>query len=113
MGSPSMRAARWDSQRSDGGSAQCASSTAISSGPLAARLAISQYRPWVVACGLPISAVVTSPPPKTRRAFELHKLEGLTQEETARELGVSRKTVEKQISAALQRLLAKLNEDSS
>ncbi|MGZ3274687.1 MAG: RNA polymerase sigma factor [Caulobacteraceae bacterium] len=52
-------------------------------------------------------------PPKTRRAFELHKLEGLTQEETARALGVSRKTVEKQISAALQRLLAKLNEDSS
>ena len=33
-------------------------------------------------------------PPKTRRAFELHKLEGLTQEETARALGVSRKTVE-------------------
>jgi RNA polymerase sigma-70 factor (ECF subfamily) len=47
-------------------------------------------------------------PPKTRRAFELHKLQGLTQEETARALGVSRKTVEKQISTALQRLLAKL-----
>jgi RNA polymerase sigma factor (sigma-70 family) len=47
-------------------------------------------------------------PPKTRRAFELHKLQGLTQEETARELGVSRKTVEKQISTALQRLMAKL-----
>jgi RNA polymerase sigma-70 factor (ECF subfamily) len=47
-------------------------------------------------------------PPKTRRAFELHKLQGLTQEETAQELGVSRKTVEKQISTALQRLLAKL-----
>jgi RNA polymerase sigma factor (sigma-70 family) len=52
-------------------------------------------------------------PPKTRRAFELHKLEGLTQEETARVLGVSRKTVEKQISSALQRLLARLTEDSS
>jgi RNA polymerase sigma-70 factor (ECF subfamily) len=52
-------------------------------------------------------------PPKTRRAFELHKLEGLSQEETARLLGVSRKTVEKQISAALQRLLARLTEDSS
>jgi len=47
-------------------------------------------------------------PPKTRRAFELHKLQGLTQEETAQELGVSRKTVEKQISTALQRLMAKL-----
>lgn len=52
-------------------------------------------------------------PPKTRRAFQLHKLEGLTQEETARVLGVSRKTVEKQISSALQRLLARLTEDSS
>jgi RNA polymerase sigma-70 factor (ECF subfamily) len=47
-------------------------------------------------------------PPKTRRAFELHKLQGMTQEETAQELGVSRKTVEKQISTALQRLMAKL-----
>src|SRR6185312_313693 len=52
-------------------------------------------------------------PPKTRRAFELHKLEGMTQEETARALGVSRKTVEKQISSALQRLLARISEDSS
>jgi RNA polymerase sigma-70 factor (ECF subfamily) len=52
-------------------------------------------------------------PPKTRRAFELHKLEGLSQEETARLLGVSRKTVEKQISSALQKLLARLTEDSS
>jgi RNA polymerase sigma factor (sigma-70 family) len=47
-------------------------------------------------------------PPKTRRAFELHKLQGLTQEETAEALGVSRKTVEKQISTALQRLMARL-----
>ncbi len=47
-------------------------------------------------------------PPKTRRAFELHKLQGMTQEETAQALGVSRKTVEKQISTALQRLMSKL-----
>ena len=47
-------------------------------------------------------------PPKTRRAFELHKLQGMTQEETAQALGVSRKTVEKQISTALQRLMARL-----
>jgi RNA polymerase sigma-70 factor (ECF subfamily) len=52
-------------------------------------------------------------PPKTRRAFELHKLEGMTQEETAQALGVSRKTVEKQISTALQRLLARLGADTS
>jgi len=60
-----------------------------------------------------LTRAIADLPPKTRRAFELHKLEGLTQEEAARVLGVSRKTVEKQISAALQRLLARLNEDSS
>lgn len=60
-----------------------------------------------------LTRAIADLPPKTRRAFELHKLEGLTQEETARTLGVSRKTVEKQISAALQRLLARLGEDSS
>jgi RNA polymerase sigma factor (sigma-70 family) len=52
-------------------------------------------------------------PPKTRRAFELHKLQGMTQEETAQALGVSRKTVEKQISTALQRLLVKLGSSAS
>ena len=46
-------------------------------------------------------------PPRTRRAFELHKLQGMTQEETAQVLGVSRKTIEKQISTALQRLMAR------
>ncbi len=60
-----------------------------------------------------VARAIAELPPKTKRAFELHKLEGLTQEETARALGVSRKTVEKQISAALQRLVAKLAEDSS
>lgn len=60
-----------------------------------------------------LTRAIAELPPKTRRAFELHKLEGLTQEETARVLGVSRKTVEKQISAALQRLLLRLGEDSS
>jgi RNA polymerase sigma-70 factor (ECF subfamily) len=60
-----------------------------------------------------LTRAITELPPKTRRAFQLHKLEGLTQEETARVLGVSRKTVEKQISSALQRLLARLTENSS
>lgn len=60
-----------------------------------------------------VARAITDLPPKTRRAFELHKLQGLTQEETARMLGVSRKTVEKQISSALQRLMAKVAEDSS
>lgn len=60
-----------------------------------------------------VARAISDLPPKTKRAFELHKLEGLTQEETARALGVSRKTVEKQISAALQRLVARLSEDGS
>lgn len=60
-----------------------------------------------------VARAIADLPPKTKRAFELHKLEGLTQEETARALGVSRKTVEKQISAALQRLVARLADDSS
>ena len=60
-----------------------------------------------------VARAIAELPPKTKRAFELHKLQGLTQEETARALGVSRKTVEKQISAALQRLMAKVAENSS
>jgi RNA polymerase sigma-70 factor (ECF subfamily) len=58
------------------------------------------------------AAAIADLPPKTRRAFELHKLRGLTQEETARALGVSRKTVEKQISSALQRLVARMGSDA-
>jgi RNA polymerase sigma factor (sigma-70 family) len=49
-------------------------------------------------------------PPQTRRAFELHKFEGCSHAETARRLGVSSKTVEKQVSDALRRLTAKLAE---
>ena len=49
-------------------------------------------------------------PPKTRRAFELHKFEGLSQIETAARLGVTRKTVENQLAAALKQLVAKLGE---
>jgi RNA polymerase sigma factor (sigma-70 family) len=57
--------------------------------------------------GLLVDAVAGLPP-RTRRAFQLHKLEGRSHAETARLLGVSRKTVEKQISAALRALLNQL-----
>lgn len=60
-----------------------------------------------------LAAAIAELPPKTRRAFQLHKLEGMTQEDTARALGVSRKTVEKQIAVALQRLAGKLADDSA
>ena len=54
-----------------------------------------------------VEAVETLPP-KTRRAFQLHKFEGLSQLETAARLGVTRKTVEKQLAVALKQLLVKL-----
>jgi RNA polymerase sigma-70 factor (ECF subfamily) len=56
--------------------------------------------------------VVASLPRRTRRAFELHKLEGHSHSETARLLGVSQKTVEKQISAALRRITAELADEN-
>jgi RNA polymerase sigma-70 factor (ECF subfamily) len=47
-------------------------------------------------------------PPQMRRAFTLHKLEGLSQAETARAMGLSVKSVEKHVSAALKALTARL-----
>ena len=57
-----------------------------------------------------LAAAVDTLPPQTRRAFVLHKIEGLSQAQVAQRLGVSRKTVEKQISSALQKLLSKLRQ---
>jgi RNA polymerase sigma-70 factor (ECF subfamily) len=48
-------------------------------------------------------------PPQMRRAFTLHKLDGLSHAETARAMGLSVKSVEKHISAALSRLSARLS----
>lgn len=47
-------------------------------------------------------------PPQMQRAFRLHKLEGLTHAETARAMGLSVKSVEKHISAALKALMEKV-----
>lgn len=54
-----------------------------------------------------VEAVETLPP-KSRRAFELHKLRGLSQAETAEILGVSVSAVEKLVRTALRRLSEKL-----
>ncbi len=47
-------------------------------------------------------------PPAHRDAFRLHKMEGLSQVETATTLGVSLSTVEKHLRAALKHLAARL-----
>ncbi len=47
-------------------------------------------------------------PPQRRRAFLLHKFDGLSHGETARAMGISRSAVEKHISAALKDLLVGL-----
>lgn len=47
-------------------------------------------------------------PPQMQRAFRLHKLEGRSHADTARVMGLSVKSVEKHISAALKALTAKL-----
>nr|WP_296600287.1 RNA polymerase sigma factor [Phenylobacterium sp.] len=47
-------------------------------------------------------------PPQMQRAFRLHKLEGRSHAETAQAMGLSVKSVEKHISAALKALTAKL-----
>lgn len=49
-------------------------------------------------------------PPQMQRAFRLHKLEGLSHAETARAMGLSVKSVEKHVSAALRNLSARLAE---
>ena len=48
-------------------------------------------------------------PPQMQRAFRLHKLQGLSPAETARAMGISVKSVEKHISAALKTLTARLS----
>lgn len=47
-------------------------------------------------------------PPQMQRAFRLHKLEGLSHAQTANAMGLSVKSVEKHISAALKSLTARL-----
>jgi RNA polymerase sigma factor (sigma-70 family) len=52
-----------------------------------------------------IVAALNELSPAVRRAFRLHKFEGLSHAETATEMGVSKSSVEKYISAALKHLV--------
>ena len=54
-------------------------------------------------------AAVDELTPQCRRAFRLHKFEGLSHAETAAAMGISRSAVEKHISAALRLLLSRLD----
>ncbi len=56
-----------------------------------------------------LAAAVGDLPPQMQRAFQLHKLEGLSHAETAAAMGLSVKSVEKHISAALRNLTAKFD----
>ncbi|PZQ60628.1 MAG: RNA polymerase subunit sigma-24 [Phenylobacterium zucineum] len=47
-------------------------------------------------------------PPQMQRAFRLHKLDGHSHADTAQRMGISVKSVEKHISAALKALTARL-----
>jgi len=55
-----------------------------------------------------LAEAVAALPPQMGRAFRLHKLEGLSQIETAEAMGVSRKMVEAHIAAAIRHLTQRL-----
>jgi RNA polymerase sigma-70 factor (ECF subfamily) len=56
-----------------------------------------------------LAAIVEDMPAKMSQAFRLHKLDGLSQADTAREMKISVSAVEKHISAALKTLLKKID----
>ena len=52
-----------------------------------------------------LMAAVETLPPQTQRVFRLHKLQGLSHQQTAESLGVSKSAVEKHVSLALKLLV--------
>ena len=55
-----------------------------------------------------LAEAVAALPPKMGQAFRLHKLDGLSQTQTAQQMGVSTKMVEQHIAAAIRHLTQKL-----
>ncbi|MBR7619247.1 sigma-70 family RNA polymerase sigma factor [Phenylobacterium sp. 20VBR1] len=74
----------------------------VDDGPAADEVIVSRQR-----LGQLVEAVAELPP-QMGRAFRLHKLEGLSQIQTAQAMGVSVKMVEKHVSVALKALIARL-----
>ncbi len=70
--------------------------------PAADELVVSRERARLLA------EAVGALPPQMGRAFRLHKLEGRSQAETARAMGVSVKMVEQHIQAAIRNLAQRL-----
>ena len=55
-----------------------------------------------------LAEAVADLPPQMGRAFRLHKLEGMSQAQTAQAMGVSVKMIEQHIQAAIRRLAERL-----
>ena len=55
-----------------------------------------------------LAEAVAALPPQMGKAFRLHKLEGLSQKETAQAMGVSVKMIEQHIQAAVRQLTQRL-----
>jgi RNA polymerase sigma-70 factor (ECF subfamily) len=55
-----------------------------------------------------LAAAIAGLPPQMGRAFRLHKLEGMSQAQTAQAMGVSVKMVEAHIAAAIKQLAQRL-----
>jgi RNA polymerase sigma factor (sigma-70 family) len=55
-----------------------------------------------------LADAVAELPPQMGRAFRLHKLEGLSQAQTAQAMGVSVKMIEQHIAAAIRNLSQRL-----
>lgn len=74
----------------------------IADEPSAERVVISRERL------AQLIAAIGELPPQRQRAFRLYKLEGMTQAEAARVMGISVKAIEGHISAALKALVVKI-----
>ena len=57
-----------------------------------------------------VRAAIDTLPPKAKRAFQLHRMDGLTHKEVAEELGIAVSTVEKHIMRAMRALTQILRE---